>query len=210
VRTLAERGAAIVKVSLEPGPGWPMLSPEELDALLDEAHARGLKVVAHAQAQGTRLALDAGVDELAHMPCGGASAPFVAEVARRGIPVVATLHVYGGCRANARALMSAGGTLLYGSDFGNPGIPAGIDVEELRLMVEAGLSRLAVLRTATAVAGRLLGLAPLGTLVPGAPADIVGVRGVPTQNPATLGEPILIVAGGHPVVAEGELDLPPP
>jgi imidazolonepropionase-like amidohydrolase len=161
VRTLARRGAAIVKVSLEPGtmygPGWPILSAAELGALVDEAHARGLKVTAHAQGVGVRRALDAGVDELAHMPCGQAPAALVREVARRRIPIVGTLHVYGGgCGQNAREFVRAGGKLLYGSDFGNPGIPSGIDVEELELMAHAGLSRLAVLRAATSEAGRQL------------------------------------------------------
>jgi imidazolonepropionase-like amidohydrolase len=167
-------------------------------------------VTAHAQGVGIRRALDAGVDELAHMPCGQAPAALVREVARRGIPIVGTLHVYGGgCGQNAREFVRAGGKLLYGSDFGNPGIPSGIDVEELELMAHAGLSRLAVLRAATSKAGRQLGLAPLGTLVAGAPADVVGVRGDPVRDLATLKEPLLVVAGGHPVVAEGKVDLPP-
>jgi imidazolonepropionase-like amidohydrolase len=76
-------------------------------------------------------------------------------------------------------------------------------------MAHAGLSRLAVLRAATSKAGRQLGLAPLGTLVAGAPADVVGVRGDPVRDLATLKEPLLVVAGGHPVVAEGKVDLPP-
>jgi imidazolonepropionase-like amidohydrolase len=123
---------------------------------------------------------------------------------------VATLHVSGdGCPDNARAFVRAGGRLLYGSDYGNPGIPMRIDVDELELMVLAGLSRLEVLRAATSEAGRQLELGPLGTLAPGAPADVIAVRGDPLGDLETLAAPVLVVAGGHPVVAEGEIDLPP-
>lgn len=203
VRTLAARGAAVIKVSLEPGSGWgsgwPMLSTEELRALVGEAHARGLEVTAHAQGRGVRIALDAGVDELAHMPCAQLPSDVVRELARR-VAIVATLHVYsGGCLLNARAFVGAGGKLLYGSDFGNPGIPPRIDVEELRLMAYVGLSRVEALRTATSEAGRQLGLAPLGTLAAGAPADIVAVRGDPLRDLGTLEQPLLVVAGGRVV-----------
>lgn len=213
VRMLANRGADVIKISLEPGPGWPMLSTAEVSAIVAEAHARDLTVVAHARGvSGPPIALDGGVDELVHLPCSPTPVRLLRELGRRRIPIVATIHVQGGgggCTENARAFLRAGGKLLYGSDFGNPGIPPGVDVEELQLMAHVGLSRLEVLRAATSEAGRQVGLEPLGRLVSGAPADLLGVKGDPTRNLATLARPILVVAGGRAVVAEGRIDLPP-
>jgi imidazolonepropionase-like amidohydrolase len=47
------------------------LCPEELRAIVERAHAAGKRVSAHVNtAADVRLALDAGVDELAHLPLG--------------------------------------------------------------------------------------------------------------------------------------------
>ena len=151
VKLLARRGAGVIKVGLTPR--FPNLSRAELRAIVDEAHAAGLRVSAHVDdSDGTRTALAVGVDDLAHMPAER-DEELMRRVARAGIEIVGTLHVRRYARAaalaNARAFVRAGGTLLYGSDFGNPGIPTGVDREELRLMGRAGLSTLDVLRNAT-------------------------------------------------------------
>lgn len=205
VRMLAERGAAVVKISLDPGAeGWPMLGVGEVRAIVAEAHARGLAVTAHAQRPaGVARALAAGVDELAHAPCG-ATDEMLQELAARQVEVVATLHVLragGGCLGVAERFVELGGWLLYGSDAGNPGIPAGIDLEELRLLRDAGLSPENVLAAATSRAGEQLGLAPLGTLAEGAPADLVGLRGDARELRDDLVPPLLVVAAGAVVVA---------
>ena len=160
VRTLADRGAAAEKISLEPGPGWPILSTGEVASLVSEANSFDLPVVAHARGRtGPGIALAGGVDELVHLPCAPTPVRDVRELARRRVPIVATLDVQssGDCIERGRSFVRGGGRLLYGSDFGNEGIPAGIDVEELRLMREAGLSSLEALRAATSEAGRHLG-----------------------------------------------------
>ena len=185
VRMLVRRGAGVIKVGLTES--YPNLSLEELRDTVAEAHAVGVRVSAHVEdSRGTRRALDAGVDDLAHMP-SRPDAELMARVAREGVEVVGTLHVVSsfagaGVLANARAFVRAGGTLLYGSDFGNPGIPLGADPVELGLMNRAGLSRLDVLRNATSRAGAVLGVADAGRLRPGAPADVVVVSGNPLRD----------------------------
>jgi imidazolonepropionase-like amidohydrolase len=189
VRSLAERGAAVVKVSLQFG--FPVVTFDVLQAIVAEAHARDLRVTAHVgEAQGTRMAVSAGVDELAHMPCER-DPVLMRRLAAAGIEIVGTLHVvelYGCTTAdeNARAFVAAGGTLLYGSDYGNPGIPAGLDLAELERMREAGLSRLDVLTNATAGAGAVAGVPGLGRIAAGSPADVVAVRGDPTRDLSAL------------------------
>jgi imidazolonepropionase-like amidohydrolase len=189
-------------------------SRAEAEAVVREARRRGLEVTAHVQeGRGARLALDVDVDELAHMPCYATAPAQLRELARRRVAIVGTLHVETRCPdrdRNARTFVAAGGKVLYGSDYGNPGIPPGIDVEELRLMIRAGLTPAAAITAATADAGVRLGLAPLGTLVEGAPADVIAVRGDPRARLDVLREPIVVVAGGRAVVAEGRLDFPVP
>ncbi len=201
VDRLVDRGASIIKAALEPGPGdWPMLSLDELKAVVAAAHRRDRDVTVHVERiEQMRVALEAGVDELAHTPCDRADPEAMRAAARAGVRIVATLHVQGRCPAklaNARAFVAAGGRLLYGSDYGVPGIPAGIDAEELRLLEKSGLTRLQVFAAATSQAGRALGEAPLGSLAAGAPADLFAVRGNPFRDLAAFDRPLLAIAGG--------------
>jgi imidazolonepropionase-like amidohydrolase len=210
VRRVARAGASVIKIAVERGDGsYPLLTVAEIRAIVDEAHTRDLRVTAHVSApDDTRLALAGGVDELAHMPCAWAAPRLMREIARRRIPIVGTLAVeeHFRCpalRANARAFVRAGGTLLYGSDLGVPGAPARIQLDELRLMREAGLTPQPIIRAATSLAGRQTGVANLGSLVPGAPADLVGVRGNPFEDLQSLERPQLVVAAGVVLLRNG-------
>jgi imidazolonepropionase-like amidohydrolase len=213
VRRLAREGATVIKVAVEWGPGgdWPVLSPTQLAAIVDQAHALGLPVTAHTSSMAAaRRAFEAGVDELAHMPCRGEDPTLMRDLVANGIEIVGTLDVrQGRCPvvAYARAFVRAGGTLLYGSDYGNPGISTGLDVNELRLMVRAGLSTTEALTNATARAGEQLGVEKLGTLTVGAPADVVGVDGNPFVDLGQLRIPSLLVVRGVLVVEGGRIVL---
>ncbi|MBI2381853.1 MAG: amidohydrolase family protein [Gammaproteobacteria bacterium] len=71
VARIAESGARCVKVFVEDGFGdahhWPIPSKDTLRRVRDAAHARGLLVVAHANASDMLAkALDGGVDVIAH------------------------------------------------------------------------------------------------------------------------------------------------
>jgi imidazolonepropionase-like amidohydrolase len=204
VRMLARRGAAVIKIALDPGHGaWPMLSVAEVRAIVTEAHAQGLRVTAHAiGAEGVRRALAGGVDELAHTPCG-ATAGQIRKILHRRLPFVATLHVEqlvdGGCIDVAHRLVAGGDLPLYGTDVGNPGIPLGIDVQELELMHEAGMTSTEVLAAATSRAGAELRRSPLGSLVPGAPADVVAVHG-DARTLANEARRLLVLSRGSVIV----------
>ncbi|MEV7130111.1 amidohydrolase family protein [Streptomyces sp. NPDC093260] len=73
VQAFAQAGADYIKVMIEDGavmghPGLPMIDPATIKAGVEEAHALGLKVIAHAiTLDATRQALDVGVDGLAHL-----------------------------------------------------------------------------------------------------------------------------------------------
>jgi len=78
-------------------------APGVLRALVSAAHARGLRVYAHAYPIGSALeALDSGVDAMSHGPglfrVGGKGAsiePLVARIVRDGVPVSTTLSPQG-------------------------------------------------------------------------------------------------------------------
>lgn len=214
VTRLAAKGAALIKIALEDGGvagiHIPMLTLAEVRAIVEEAHRHGRIVTAHALEQaGVDVALAGGVDELAHTPCYRIRPASMRELAHRGIPVVGTLHVPAAVHAatpsfacpdavaNARIFVGAGGTLLYGSDMGNPGIPQDVDVEELQLMGRAGLEPVEVLRAATAKAGDELRLPRLGRLAPGSPADLWAVRGDATTELSRLAHPVLAITRGR-------------
>lgn len=208
VRELAARGAAVIKIALDSSASAPVLTAQEVRAIVDEAHARDLRVTAHVTAQhGAELALAGGVDELAHMPCGGVARDVLRELVEREIEIVATLHALTRIRRalycsdpawDAKRFVELGGRLLYGSD--NEGFAkAFVDVEELRLLRRAGLGADEVLAAATSRAGEQLGLAPLGSLEEGAPADVIAVRGDARKLRDDIARPLVVVAGGRVV-----------
>ena len=208
VDALVAKGAALIKISLLARAGTetvPTLSLEQVRAIVAQAHKHRRIVTAHVlEGRGLELALAGGVDELAHMPCIGVTRDQITALVERRIPVVGTLHIaelfirrgVEGCElaATAREFVQQGGTLLYGSDI--PGVPARLDLTELGLMQRAGMTAIDVLRAATAEAGEQLGMAPLGTLAAGAPADLWVVRGDPTQSLRALGNPLFVMARG--------------
>ena len=219
VRDLVHHGAGVIKVSLEPGgspgapwshhapsddPPWPMLKPRELKAIVDEAHKHGRKVAAHLSGrEGVELALDAGVDEWSHVPCDRVPGRLLRRAVRAKVAIVGTLDTQAHCRGvaeNANQIVALGGRILYGTDLAHVEIPHGIDAQELHLMLGAGMTIRQVLRAATGWAGEHLGQAPLGTLVPGAPADAIVVAGDPTKVLKALEYPYVVLHGGTPVI----------
>jgi imidazolonepropionase-like amidohydrolase len=72
VLDLVARGVDYIKIALEPGPAgysWPVLSLQEVSAIVEEAHAHGLLVRAHVtMADQLDFALDAGIDVIEHVP----------------------------------------------------------------------------------------------------------------------------------------------
>jgi hypothetical protein len=83
------------------------------------------------------------------------------------------------------AFAKAGGTLLAGEDpTGIGGILAGFgDQREVELLVEAGFTPLEAIHIATANGAQFLGEADhIGTIAPGKSADLVVIKGDPSQK----------------------------
>ena len=187
-----------------------------LRAAVDEAHAAGLPVAAHAVAgPGVRAAILAGVDSLEHGYV--LSADDVAAMRDHGTTYVPTRTVVRqvaealeieGSRPPARAqeaarradathgdairrARAAGIPIVAGTDYQHGALPL-----EVALLADAGLTPAEALRAATSAAARLLRRPDLGTLAIGAPADLLVVRGDPLRDVRALREPLLVVQAG--------------
>lgn len=103
--------------------------------------------------------------------------------------------------SNAATWTALGGEFLYGAEIAHPDIPWGIDVQELMYLMQMARMELAdVLRAATSKAGQHLGMPLLGTLQPGAPADIIAIKGNPVHRLKLLEYPDLVISGGEIIV----------
>ncbi|MFI9009166.1 amidohydrolase family protein [Actinosynnema sp. NPDC053489] len=209
VAARAAEGVDYLKVVVDDGAvhgaDLPVLAPDVVAALVDEAHRRDLRVIAHAiTAEEVGIAVDAGVDGLAHVWCddGGDLARRVAE---RGVFVISTLAYFeavSGSSAGldrtargsfehalraARELHEAGATIVAGTD-ANPWAPVhGTALHrELLLLTEAGLAPLEALVAATSTPADRFGLTDRGRVEPGLRADVLLVDGDPTTDIAAV------------------------
>lgn len=231
VRDLIKGGAVVIKIALETGnevgAPWssghhhghsdhhtehgkpphtmPLLSEAIVKAIVDEAHQHQRKVTAHlAETKGVTIALNAGVDEWAHIPCDAIPDELLKKAVAQNVKIVTTFDTLSKCSGvahNAHTWAALGGDFLYGAEIAHPDIPWGVDAQELNLMMQlAKLPPLEVLHTATAKAGQYLNIPLLGTLQNGAPADLIAVRGDVTHNFKPLEYPDLVISGGKIVV----------
>ncbi len=203
VARLADRGAAIVKIAVEPA-GGPILDGDALTAIVREAHDRGLAAAVHALGAATvATALDAGTDVLAHVPVEPLPRALVRAIVSRGVAVISTLRAFGASRAareNLHDLARAGCRIVYGTDLGNGDIAPGLDVDELQLIGDAFDSSEKALAAATSVAGAYAKHG--GRIEAGAPADLVHVASYSTLE--DLRAPRSVWKNGTRLTGDGE------
>jgi imidazolonepropionase-like amidohydrolase len=199
VAALAGAGAAVIKVALDDRVG-PTLPGPVLAAVVAAARQHGLGVTAHVGTAGeVEKALAAGVGELAHWPFDPHPLPDrLIDRMAASVTVVPTLHIdpSRARRAGLRRFVERGGRVVYGTDLGNQGPPPAVDTEELRLLVEAGLTPALALAAATSLAADQLGLADAGRVGPGARADLLLVEGDPLADLAALTRVRLVTRDG--------------
>ncbi|MCP2635329.1 hypothetical protein K0817_001955 [Microbacterium sp. HD4P20] len=173
----ASFGASVVKVSLNATAG-PVLDRATLDAVVASARERRLPVVAHVEGDGMlQLALDAGVDVLAHTP-------FTEHVGRRltaravaaGQRWISTLAIHDGhadesarARVNLAGFAAAGGRVLYGTDLGNGDLPVGVNPAEVAALDGAGVRGAALIEAMAAPWPGAEEISGVSTFVPGTP-----------------------------------------
>ena len=222
IRSNAAAGAEVAKLCLSGWPGQAFAEPtayelpdEVIRASVAESRALGLVTVAHAISLGSvRAALDAGVDGLAHAAYVD-SATVVRMRDQRMFMVSTLASLTGGdTSVAARSLASAlslaarkGVTIVFGTDGGV--LPHGSNAEELRALVNAGLSPLEAIRAATVNAARAFRIQDsIGTIEPGKVADLIAVAGDPLADIGTLARPGLVLSRGR--IVRDDRSGPPP
>ena len=225
VRTNIKYGADLIKTCSTGGVmskgtkvGAPQYTVEELTALVDEAHSRGLKVASHAHgAEGIINALIAGADTIEHasfiddegialsiergaaLPMDiyvteyilgeGASAGILEESLEKERKTGATQ------RSNFTKAVNAGATIVFGSDAGV--YPHGQNAKQFSRMTRFGMTPLQAIQSATITAAEVLGLEyDVGKIKAGYAADFVAVKGNPLENIELLEEPAAVIKGG--------------
>ena len=111
---------------------------------------------------------------------------------------------------NVRRLHRAGVRLIAGTDAPYPGVFQGEGLHrELELLVEAGLSPIEAITTATKNAAILIGAEDWGTLTPGKVADLVVVDGRPDRNIRRTRAIHMVMQGGR-ILDRDALRFDPP
>ena len=231
VRENIKYGADLIKVcatggvlSLGDNPQHSQFTLEEMKAIVADAHRLGRKVAAHAHgAEGIRWAAEAGVDSVEHgsyIDDGG-----IAAMKEHGTYLVPTLYlgdwmidnagltrlpapllakakeVIPAARKNIAHAFAAGVKVALGTDAAV--YPHGLNAHEFETMVKLGLTPLQSIQAGTLNAADLLGWSgKVGTLEPGAWADIVAVEGDPLKDITTLQRVKFVMKGGEVVKNE--------
>lgn len=178
------------------------LSPDVVQAAVQEAHRAGRMVLAHPSNQyGLETAIEGGVDELMHTTpqTGPWSDALIARMKAHHIAITPTLTLWRFelTRAGAPAAevdrfqeqgvqqlaawFRAGGTVLFGTDVGY--MTDYDPTEEYLLMARAGMTFRDILASLTTTpASRFAPKSHAGTLSVGAAADIVALEGDPATD----------------------------
>ena len=191
-------------------------------ALVEAAHAQGLRTIAHAAARdAVLLAEAAGVDVLTHAPIDRQLEESAVQRTRTsGQVVVPTLTMmeaivsrlggiapvsYDVARATVGQWYRAGVTILAGTDANQaPSAPAsppyGTSLHhELELLVDAGLPAVDAVRSATVLAAQQFGLSDRGVIAAGKRADLVLIDGDPLRDISAVRNIAAVWCAGVPV-----------
>lgn len=227
VRELRRGGVDLIKImpsggvlSIGDDPNQQLMTDEEIKAVIDTAHALGLKVAAHAHG---KKAIDAavrlGVDSIEHGSYADAEsyklmkqhgtylvptllvAQTVFDIAKahpeqlNPSSAKKALDVAPRVRANLHAAYLAGVKIAFGTDQGLA--PHGTNAKEFALMVAAGMKPMDAIIAATGSAADLIGdTQDIGLIQPGRFADIVAVNDDPLTDITVLEHIKFVMKGG--------------
>ncbi|MFL6206671.1 MAG: amidohydrolase family protein [Acidimicrobiales bacterium] len=210
VRYQITHGAQLIKCCASGGvmtptgpPGAQQYSTEELAAIADEAHRRGLRVATHCHGDtAVNAALDAGIDCIEH------GMMITDDTIRRLVDtdtfLVSTCaltenwdmsnqprslqakaaEVFPKAKESLAKAIEAGVKIALGTDA--PAIWHGRNAEELEVLVQRGMTPIQAIRAATTVAADLIDRPELGRIAPEMLADIIGVTGDPLADVTTF------------------------
>lgn len=218
VREMLRAGAEVIKVHATGGvlsatdhPEFTQFSLEELKVIVEEAQFRkGIKVMAHAQgAEGIKQAVRAGIHSIEHgiflddeavelmkehgtflVPTLLAPVSVLELAKESGMPdsaVEKSKEVIEIHKESVAKAYKAGVKIAMGTDAGV--MPHGLNLRELELMTEVGMSPMEAIVATTRTAAECLGWQDkVGTLEKGKLADIVVVKGNPLEDISSLSD----------------------
>ena len=199
-------------------PGAPEMTEEEIRAVVEVAHAAGIKVTAHAHgAESIKDAIRAGADSIEHASLADDEAIAMA-VAN---DVAFSMDIYNGTyiatvgreenwpeeflrkndettEAQRRVFTrahAAGVPIIYGTD--SAVYPHGDNGKMFAYQVERGMTPMESIRSATSVAAKYIGWdADVGAIEPGRYGDMIAVRGDPLEDITRLEDVDVVIKGG--------------
>jgi len=199
-------------------PGEPEMTPDELAAVVQVAHAAGRKVAAHAHgARSIKEAILAGADTIEHasliddegielarlhdvalsmdvyngdyIDTEGRKQGWAEEFLRKNIETTAAQR-----QAFTRA-HAAGAPIVYGTDAGV--YPHGCNARQFPIMVERGMTPMEAIQAATTVAARFMGWADrVGQVAPGRFGDVIAVKCDPLADIGCLQDVVVVIKDG--------------
>jgi imidazolonepropionase-like amidohydrolase len=210
VRYQIKHGAKLIKCCASGGvmtptgpPGAQQYSTEELAAIADEAHRRGLRVATHCHGDtAVNAAIDANIDCIEHGMM--ITDDTIQRMVDTGTFLVSTCaltenwdisdqpkslqakagEVFPLAKQSLSKAIEAGVKIVLGTDA--PAIFHGRNAEELDVLVKRGMTPIQALRAATTVAADLIDTPNLGRIAPEMLADIIGVHGDPLTDVTTF------------------------
>jgi imidazolonepropionase-like amidohydrolase len=238
VRELAHYGADHVKIHttgrfyFKPNGemyNTPLLTLEEMKALVDEAHRQGMFVATHTYGgEGLKIAIEAGVDDIQHALA--ADDDDIKMFVQKNLPITSTIldqrqdepgdlkqwAPYSRWRlmeTTWEKMLAAGVRLGWGSGAAPPpgrgyntecNCSHGVQAEMFPIFVKWGATPLYTLRMATTVNAQIIHMQDsLGTIEKGKFADIIAVSGDPLQDITEMQRIKFVMKGG--VVVRNDL-----
>src|SRR5262245_6786934 len=224
-RLAVEGGADLLKViasgavpAYGGGPAAPEMTPEEILAVVEVAHAAGRRVAAHAHgARSIKEAILAGVDTIEHASLIDDEGIALA----RERQVALSMDVYNGTyidtegrrqgwpeeflrknlettdaqREGFRRAHRAGVPIVFGTD--SAVYPHGWNARQFAVMVGLGMTPMEAIQSATSVAARYMGWSDrVGSLAPGRYGDLIAVEGDPLADVSSLERVSVVIKGG--------------
>ena len=220
-----DKGADVLKVIASGAvlayggvPGSPEMTPEEIAAVVEVAHAAGITVTAHAHgAQSVKDVIKAGVDCIEHASLvddEGIELALERKVAfsmdiydgdwidvegrKQNIPeefLRKNIETTLAQRQNFTKAHAAGVTLVFGTDSGV--YPHGMNAIQFCYMVKWGMTAMEAIKAATSVWARVMKWDDrVGTIQKGRYGDIVGVKADPLADISVLEDIDIVIKGG--------------
>jgi len=187
--------------------GTTQYTADEMEAIVDEAHNRDMKVAAHAHGlDGIKAAILAGVDSIEHsslideetIELAKAKGVFLSmdvyvsdfilgEGVKQGIPEYSLnkeRQVGKKQRENFQKAVKANAKIAFGTDAGI--YPHGKNARQFKYMVRWGMTPLQAIQAATINTASLFGVSNIGKIKESFEADIIGVKGNPLEDITSL------------------------